>query len=106
MSTYAGSDASFPATITIVDDGDLVEAATVNAGYQGLADRTAYLRTNLANYKLVSVAAPADDGDSTITQTFTDSFGSGTFAVLLAASNVLVETGDLVFVYLTASVHS
>lgn len=42
-STYAGNPATFPATVTIPDDGDARNAASVNVPLEGLADRTANL---------------------------------------------------------------
>ena len=41
--TYAGNSANFPTSITIPSDGDGpgIKAADVNAGFEGLADRTA-----------------------------------------------------------------
>jgi hypothetical protein len=42
-STYAGT-ATYPATITMPDDGDPANAASVSAPMEGLADRTAYLK--------------------------------------------------------------
>lgn len=41
--TVAGNPALFPASITIPSDGDLKSAASVNAAFGGLADRTAHL---------------------------------------------------------------
>ena len=42
-STYAGDGGSYPSTITLPSDGDLRNAASVNAGFQALANRDAYL---------------------------------------------------------------
>jgi hypothetical protein len=41
---YSGSDASFPATVTLPSDGDPRNAASVNDGLSDLADRTAWLK--------------------------------------------------------------
>jgi hypothetical protein len=42
-STYAGDPTNYPTSITIPDDGDARTAASVNAAFEGLADRTAWL---------------------------------------------------------------
>lgn len=42
-STYAGNSANYPTSITIPSDGDTINAASVNAALEGLADRTAAL---------------------------------------------------------------
>lgn len=42
-SSYAGNPAAFATTITIPDDGDPKNAASVNIPFEVLADRTAYL---------------------------------------------------------------
>jgi hypothetical protein len=42
-STYAGDPTNYPTDITIPDDGDARDAASVNAAFEGLADRTAWL---------------------------------------------------------------
>lgn len=41
--TYAGT-ATYPATITTPDDGDPANVLSVNPAFEGLADRTAYLK--------------------------------------------------------------
>ncbi len=41
--TYAGDPTNYPAEITIPSDGDVPDAASVNAALEGLADRTARL---------------------------------------------------------------
>lgn len=41
-STYSGVD-TFPATVTLPDDGDAADAASVDAPMEGLADRTIFL---------------------------------------------------------------
>lgn len=49
MSTpYAGAN-SFPSTLLCPDDGDAENASTVNVPMQGLADRTVYLNTRIAD---------------------------------------------------------
>ncbi len=44
-STYTGNDASFPTSITIADDLEDEDAASVGVGLEGLADQTAFLKT-------------------------------------------------------------
>lgn len=44
-STYAGNPANYPTSITIPSDGDVPNAASVNAALEGLADRTAAIQS-------------------------------------------------------------
>lgn len=43
-SSYAGNDTTWAANVTMPDDADPKNAASVNVGFEPLADRTAYLR--------------------------------------------------------------
>jgi hypothetical protein len=66
MFQYPGNDV-FPATVGLPDDGDPPDAAEFNIGYEGLLDRTQYLKTRLAAdpalnspSMLTSIASPAN----------------------------------------------
>ena len=50
--TYAGSD-SFPSSVTIPSDGDAKGAASVNPGFEGLADRAVWLKNRTGAYRLI-----------------------------------------------------
>lgn len=55
---YAGNAASFPATVSLIDDGEPANAAVTNPPWQQLADRTAYL--NAADAAEATARAAAD----------------------------------------------
>jgi hypothetical protein len=55
-STYAGTE-TFAATITIPDDGDPANAASVNAPLEGLADRTVWLREAMKSPAMIACGA-------------------------------------------------
>lgn len=46
--TEAGDATNYPTDITLPDDGDTLDVASMNVGFEGLADRTAWLRANTA----------------------------------------------------------
>jgi hypothetical protein len=54
--TYDGNDTNFPASLTLPDDGDPRDAASVNTPIEGLADRTA----TLGRYVRVTDAGASD----------------------------------------------
>jgi hypothetical protein len=71
MHTYAGNPASYPASISLPDDGaDTPSFVNLNTAPEGLADRTAYLAARIntltGEYKISNV----------VTQTY-DSIGAG-----------------------------
>lgn len=55
MNPYAGNPAVFPATVPLPDDSDPPMAATFNPAPQGLADRTAWLKSRVGGYRLIGV---------------------------------------------------
>ncbi len=57
--TYAGT-ATFPASITIPSDGDTRDAASVNVGAEGLADRTVYLKQKTDVDGVLSIRSAAN----------------------------------------------
>lgn len=50
---YNGDPDNYPATLTIPADDDDCEAATYQPGYEGLADRTAYLASRILGTQVV-----------------------------------------------------
>lgn len=87
-STYAGNSASYPTNITIPSDGDDMDAASVNAAFEGLADRTARLKESSLRGVDFTGAATAAVGALT--------------TVANAALNVAI--GDVVMVWMTLHV--
>lgn len=56
--TYAGDPDSFPATATVIDDGDLPAAATIAPADEAVLDRTAYLKARLIGPQVVVPMVP------------------------------------------------
>ena len=111
-STYAGNPAIYPTSISIPSDGDGpgIKAADVNAGFEGLADRTANIkdlhetrldaleaRRDLVNYQRVAGADLLG---------FTLETGVVDFFVVdpLFTSGVATQVGDIVEVELSVGV--
>jgi hypothetical protein len=92
-STYAGAN-TFPATITVLDDGDAANAASVAPALEGLADRTAYLQTRTGSRRVVAAGGvsgqAADTGYTGTSYTFVSnsSVNLGT----LAAGDIVIGT--------------
>jgi hypothetical protein len=87
----------FPTAITIPSPGDARGASSVNVALEGLADRTAYLKSRV-NYCLYDIIhGGVDSGESPTTWV---SFGGPTYVAgnlqTLAASNFNTLPGDLV----------
>lgn len=63
-STYAGNAANYPENLTLPTDGDPNAASTYRPGFDGLADRTAFLKAGIAVVTdlnaLAAIASPAD----------------------------------------------
>lgn len=103
MSTYGGSN-TFPSLITIPDDGDVIDASSVDVPLEGLADRTVYLKTNLApmTHQMVGIFAfggtvsPAYDFN---TATYDDTLNFGIASIPLAD----VQSGDLIEFFFSTS---
>jgi hypothetical protein len=57
--TYTGNAANNPASITIPSDGDTIDATSVNAAFEGLADQVAWTEAGLA-----TESSDRADGDS------------------------------------------
>ncbi len=67
MTTYAGDETSYPASLTIPDDLSDEDAASVNVSTEGLADRTAFLKYRSDRIEpladraaLAAIASPAN----------------------------------------------
>jgi hypothetical protein len=96
--TYSGAD-SFPASVTIPSDGDLRNASSVNPAFEGLADRTHFLKVRLPEHHVNYHVETNDDPttwtawDSVTTATWVD------FASILTYDNPFT-TEDLVLVRL------
>lgn len=64
-STYAGSAATYPAAITIPDDGDAASMAVMGATLEGITDRT----SQMTHPKLIACAAgPYEEVSGTFTR--------------------------------------
>jgi hypothetical protein len=50
--TYSGDSSNFPTDITIPSDGDPLNAASVNAALEGLADRTKWVRARAHTFEI------------------------------------------------------
>ena len=100
-STYAGTDV-FPATITIPDDGDAATASSVNAAFEGLADRTTYLKANegpaLKELFFDGSAGTFNALTSTTSSTFVDVTDAsiGSSGIMTLATTTVV--GDIILV--------
>lgn len=75
--TYAGDPDNFPSSITIPSDGDTKPAASVNAAFEGLADRTAWLSDNLSVIRTYLSSYDVDGGTlGTVASTLYDTVSS------------------------------
>lgn len=65
--TEAGDPTNFPTAITIPSDGDGpgIKALDVNAGFEGLADRTAWLKANSSNVDVANAVTITATGTTT-----------------------------------------
>jgi hypothetical protein len=64
---YAGDPSSFPATITMLENGEPVnEASLVDEMMEPLADRTAYLKSHLDSDNWVNIKSTASGGSGTL----------------------------------------
>lgn len=54
---YAGNPATFPASYNIPSDGDPADAASVNAAFEALGDRTAWLKARVTASAFVLILA-------------------------------------------------
>lgn len=114
-SQYAGSAASFPADFTIPDDGDDIDAASVNVALEALGDRTANLKARNPYYLLkthVATQEPASDVAPTVIRAWTGT-SFGTYEELLSltggdvpAVNDIVEVSITCNLIMSKAAHS
>ena len=69
----------FPGSVTIPSDGDAPDASSVNAAFEGLADRTVYLQNRLLVGGLVYQWSDVSDPLGSYTTTSFVKLGSGTY---------------------------
>jgi hypothetical protein len=97
---YNGAD-NFPVSVTIPSDGDNDEAATFNPAYEGLADRTVWLKNrtggwrviNRETFKTIDYTMTSWNGWNAITGAFNT---ANSFLLCTLANNPAV--GDIVHV--------
>jgi hypothetical protein len=101
MSTeYAGNPANYPTTITRPSDGDNKSAASVNNGFEDLADRTAFLHSRSP----VTVARGTVSGGTGDTPALHDTITSASWtevAGIVAPELAGCEIGDFIEVRCT-----
>lgn len=90
-STYNGNDA-FPTGITIPSDGDDVEASSFNPAYEGLADRTVFLKNRLGDHFERTINwQDYDDTSWPPVLQWTSSAAAGSFTHVTDASSTPVQ---------------
>jgi hypothetical protein len=81
---YDGDPTNFPTSLTLPDDGDQRDAASVNVPFEGLADRTAFLYSNKGFDQSANSGGDDPDAwadwDTTASATYSE-LGGGTFRI-------------------------
>jgi hypothetical protein len=89
--TYAGTN-TYPANVTLPDDGDARTASSVNAALEGLADRTTYLNARRSEIQEVFYAGSAVDSYSVLTTTTSSTYVDVTDATVGTAGILTLAT--------------
>lgn len=92
MIEYAGNPATYPATVTLAEDGDNRNATVIENAIEDLADRTAYLKSRVGNqliaYSEIPNGTPLSGSQTTASKVELSS-GSSHFALNVLVNDVI-----------------
>ena len=95
--TYAGADA-YPGSVTLPDDLDPADAASVNVALEGLADRTTWLAQRIGAMYLVGIYENGSSTGATVHSwhgtSYTDGAPAGQLSIACVAGDVLVVSSS------------